>query len=327
METDAFYLDRTVRLEGGTLVAERKLDGRDHYLHQHLVDGVPTMPGVFVTEIAAQAARRLVPQGVVTGFRDLVLDRFLRLGGGSDRAPLRVRATLRSGAAGRSVVDVVVTMDVVAPSGQVLVRDRRHFSVTVLVDVRRPAAPTWPAWPTADELPVPDPYLTPGSPVRVDGAFVSTTGLRLHPLGARARYTAPAGAGSVFDRFTVPVLLLDGLLRLIGTELVDDRYVPIFAPTRIRRIDLHVGGGDVVLGGAGAVELFATPRAAALLGAEGGTRALAVDGTGRVLVQIKDVVGVGVGGFDTVAGRQVDWPVIGDVGRSRLSGRVGVVPL
>ncbi|GAB3908932.1 hypothetical protein GCM10027612_84010 [Microbispora bryophytorum subsp. camponoti] len=112
-----FYLDRVTRPDTRTLIAERMLDAREDYLRHHLVRGVPTMPGCFAAELAAEAAQELVPDLVVTGLRDLSFESFLKLGGGTGLSPLRLVARLRGrdDDAESAVVDVQVLGDVVSP--------------------------------------------------------------------------------------------------------------------------------------------------------------------------------------------------------------------
>ena len=67
-----FYLDRVTNRSRDSLVVERQFDRhRDAYLDQHTVAGVGTLPGLFVPEIAAEAALHLFPALVAVGFRDV----------------------------------------------------------------------------------------------------------------------------------------------------------------------------------------------------------------------------------------------------------------
>ena len=64
---------------------------RDAYLAEHVVLGHPTLPGTFVTEIAAEAAVDLVGGRVPVAFEDITLSSFLRV---YDRGrPVRKRIT------------------------------------------------------------------------------------------------------------------------------------------------------------------------------------------------------------------------------------------
>jgi NAD(P)-dependent dehydrogenase (short-subunit alcohol dehydrogenase family)/3-oxoacyl-(acyl-carrier-protein) synthase len=230
----------------------------DAYLDHHRVRDVPTLPGTFVMELAAEAARYLVPGKEVVAFEELTFDHFLKLRPGTGPAVKRITATIEPG--GRAV-DVRVTTDVISPGGVTLVRDRLHFSARVVLDDGFPVAPRWDRWPAEGETRVPDPYHAPASPVRLTGPFVSTSDTRLTPLGKRARYRAElAGDDPVWSRFTVPVILLDGLARTGVLDLVDDHLVPVAAPLSIRRVELFQQGNDIELVGRhGSLELYATP--------------------------------------------------------------------
>jgi hypothetical protein len=326
-----FYLDRVVEQDEHRLVAERQLDGREAYLQHHLVDGTPTMPGCFALEMAAEAATALVPGSVVTRFLDLRLHQFLRLRGSMERRPLRITAVLRDRDVDQAVVDVRIGADVISPSGRLLVPDRLHFSVSVVLSDTYPAAPSWEPWPSADGVPLDDPYTLPGAPVALSGPFISTRDARLHPLGSVASYTRPAEGTSVFEDFLVPVLLLDGLLRLMGLELVNDRYIPVAAPLSIRRVDLYAAVNDATLSSRREdIALHATPRG--LPGGHGvdpaGTRrGVASLPDGRVLLQLKDVTAAGAGFFDVRTGRHLGPAALDGEGPLCITTRAGVLPL
>ncbi|NUT98406.1 MAG: hypothetical protein HOY78_40995 [Saccharothrix sp.] len=318
-----FYQDHVERTPTGVVVS-RLLDERDDHLRDHTVDGVPVLPGCFAAEMAAQAAALLAPDRVVTGLRDLVFDRFVRLGA-SARGPLRAVARRWASDQDVTVVDVRVVADVVSRSGRVLVADRPHCSVRVVLADAHPRQPTWEGWPASSELPVVDPYHVEGAPVRLGGPFRSTAGVRLHPFGVRAAYTAPVRAGSVFERFTTPALLLDGMLRLSGVELLDDRYVPVSVPTGVGRVDLYSGAHDVALGGLGeVVDLYAGPRGVVLGDAPGG-RVVATAPGGRVLAQLKGVAGLVVGYFDVLEHRHV--AALPDGSPGRPTAALGAIPV
>ncbi|UED86501.1 SDR family oxidoreductase [Streptomyces profundus] len=324
-----FYIDRVVRENERSLVVERQFDERDAYLREHTVRGIPTLPGCFVTELAAEAALELVPELKVVGFRNVTFDHFLRLGGTTDRSPRRIAATLLRRDATQAVVTVKVTGDVVSPQGVVLTRDKQHFSATVVLADRHPAAPRWEPWPAADETPIMDPYHADGASVYLSGAFVTTADTRLHPLGKRARYTAPVAPGSVYERFLVPSLMLDGMARLAVLELVAEHYVPVAAPSGIRRIDLYVPDNDVELGQRGVeIELSATPRGLLLEGSGLASRFTATLPDGTMLLQMQDVSGFALGYIDSLTGLPVDRATVENLADpSREAHRIGALPL
>ncbi|MFC5665029.1 cytochrome P450 [Kitasatospora misakiensis] len=292
-----FYLGEIVERSADAVTFERVFDlEKDDYLAHHRVGDAPTLPGTFVTEIAFEAASWLVPDLKVYAFEDLRFHHFLKVRE-SDRAGLRkkIRAELveRRADLGQAVVAVRITHDVVAPNGTVLVKDRLHFEVRVLLAGDLPDAPHWKAWHPAAETPVPDPYHSAGSPVLLTDLFVSTTDTRLHPDGKRATYNLELPADHrVFGNFGIPVVLLDGLARTGVLALVDGDLIPLAAPLGIGRIDVYEHGGDShVARRYGRIDLYAVLPGAEADGrnAGSGNRFVAVRPDGRILIQMKDL--------------------------------------
>ncbi|WP_275451688.1 SDR family NAD(P)-dependent oxidoreductase [Allosalinactinospora lopnorensis] len=306
--SEGFYLRRLVASYRASATFECTFNlETDSYLTHHTVQGQPTLPGTFVTEIAAEAARYLVPGKHVIAFEDLRFQHFMRVRPGTVPAPKRIRAELLGERDGLSTVEVRITEDIVSPSGVLLREDRPHFTTRVLLSGDVPAAPQWGPWDTADEIEVPDPYHQPASGVRLTGPFVSTAQTRLNPRGKRARYApSPSLAtdADVWPRFTVPAILLDGLARLGVLDLVDGYLVPIAAPLSIRRIDLYRQGSDHTLAAAGEpIELYATPAGFDMAAETVSNRFVATGADGRVLVQMKDIRATVIGHIDSKTGR------------------------
>ncbi|MEU4895946.1 SDR family NAD(P)-dependent oxidoreductase [Streptomyces sp. NPDC044780] len=306
-----FFLRRLVASDERSQVHECAFDlATDGYLEHHTVRGEATLPGTFVTELAAEAARALVPGKRVIAFEDLRFEHFLRVYRDHPVGPKRIRAELVDGPGEVTAVQVRISEDVVAPSGVVLVKDRVHFRARVLLDTEAPTAPRWEEWPPGPETPVPDPYHQPGSPVRLTGPFVSTTDTRIHPRGKRARYAPAIPAGDpVWSRFTVPVILLDGLARVGVLDLVDGHLVPVAAPLSIRRIDLYeeISDHDLAVSQA-AVDLFVTPPGFDLTADAISNRFVAVRPDGRMLLQMKDMRATLIGYIDAETGEAVPAP-------------------
>ncbi|MFE5124760.1 SDR family oxidoreductase [Streptomyces sp. NPDC056669] len=310
-ERPGFFLRRLLESDERSLVYECPFDlATDGYLEHHTVRGEATLPGTFVTELAAEAARALVPGKRVIAFEDLRFEHFLRVYRDLPAGPRRIRAELVDSPGEVTVVQVRITEDVVAPSGVVLVKDRVHFLARVLLDTEAPTAPRWEEWPVGEETPVPDPYHQPGSPVRLTGPFVSTTDTRIHPRGKRARYAPDIPAGDpVWSRFTVPSILLDGLARVGVLELLDGpdgHLVPVAAPLSIRRIDLYEEISDHDLAASGEpVDLFVTPPGFDLTADAISNRFVAVRPDGRMLLQMKDMRATLIGYTDAETGEAV----------------------
>ncbi|MFI9508177.1 SDR family oxidoreductase [Nocardia sp. NPDC052566] len=305
-----FYLDR-LHSRGEKdgrpwAVYERDFDrATDGYLDGHLVGGTPTLPGAFVAELALEAAATLVPRRWVHAVEDLVFHHFLKLPPAQRKARKRIRAEVVDDRpdTGTVRVRVEVTGDVIAPNGTVLVRDKPHFSATVLMAKTMPDAQHWAPWYPAAERSVADPYYRDGSPVLLSGAFESTVAHRLHPLGKRSTYSLRLPPGDpVFSRLRVPVILLDGLLRT-GVLAAPDEHglVPIAAPLRIDRLDLYEYTNDALLGGAGPIELYAVVPEHPVPGAPENLF-VAVRPDGRIILALKGLDWIVTGRLNIVTG-------------------------
>jgi NAD(P)-dependent dehydrogenase (short-subunit alcohol dehydrogenase family)/3-oxoacyl-(acyl-carrier-protein) synthase len=300
-----FYLGRELERGAHEICFERTFDlDIDAYLQHHFVNGFATLPGTFVPEIAAEAALQLVPGSIVTGFEDAVFHHFLRVYDAQRPGTKKVRARILHREADGVLVQVLVTGDVVAPTGQILLRDKLHFEIKVRMAAAYEPAPAWPSWPNAPWTAVADPYHFKTAPVRLTGPFVSTTGTRTTPLGKRAQFRlTTADDDPVFSRFVVPSILLDGLARIAVLNHVAEHYIPLAAPASIKRIDIYESGNDGQLARRyDPIELYATPREFALDGTGSRNRFVATRPDGRMLLQMRDVTGVIVGYIHRVSG-------------------------
>jgi hypothetical protein len=293
-----FYIGRELQRNSSSATFERVFDlEKDAYLQHHTVNGFATLPGTFVPELAAEAALKLCPELKVVGFSNAAFHHFLRVYNPKRPNPKKIHAELIQRDGDVSVVQVRITGDVLAPTGQVLVRDKLHFEIQVSLAPGYAPAPTWTPWPETPHWPVPDPYHFGAAPVRLTEMFVSTGDTGCTPWGKRARYQLRVGANDpVFSRFVMPSILLDGLARVAVLNLVADEYIPLAAPATIRRIDLYEDGNDCVLSRRhDRIELYATPREFALEADGSRNRFVAARPDGRMVLQMKDVTGVIIG--------------------------------
>ena len=267
-----------------------------------------TLPGLFVPEIAAEAALALRPGLVAAGFRDVVFERFLKLTPAVTRRPHRITATVTASAAGAASVLVEISGDLTAADGRLLQGDvpvlrghgrpgRRLPAGAALAGARRRCG-------GRGARPLPR-ARQPGAPA-TDRSSRPTTCASTRSANARATAARSAGTTAVFGRFVVPSLLLDGLARVGVAELVAGRYIPVAAPRSIRRIDLFEPGGDAdVTARHGQLESSVTPVRLRLEDARGRSRFVASAGDGRIVAQMHDVHGIVLGYVDAVTGAAV----------------------
>ncbi len=302
-----FYLRRELPApdgqEGTAVSFECSFDlDTDGYLEHHLVRGIPTLPGTFVTELAAEAALHLVPGGDVVALEDVRFEHFLQVHREIPQGPKRITARIADRIGDLTTVEVTVSYDVVSPSGVQLVSGRPHFRARVLVNKGFSAAPVWQPWDDREEYPVPDPYHAEGAPVRLTGPFVATTATRSGPRGARALYRAGLDpAQAPWSSFLVPAVLLDAMART-GVLAPVDGLIPVAAPLSIRRVDLYQQANDLeLMAEHGQLDLyvvnpgFGGPRS-------DGNRFVAVAPGGRVVAQMKDLTATVIGHLDPATG-------------------------
>lgn len=293
-----FYLGKELQRTDRSVVFERIFDLQtDAYLQHHVVNGFATLPGTFLPEIAAEVALQLEPGSKVVGFEDAVFHHFLRVYDVRRPSPKKIHAELLRREGEFTLMQVRVTGDVLAPGRQVLVRDKLHFEIKVLLAPQYAHAPVWPRWPEHPCTPVADPYHFDAAPVRLTDMFVSTTDTCSTPFGKRARYRLNASADDpVFSRFVIPSIMLDGLARVAVLNHVAENYIPLVAPASIRRIDIYEAGNDYALANRyDDITLYAIPVEFALEGENRRNRFVAARPDGRMLMQMKDVTGVVIG--------------------------------
>lgn len=231
------------RRSGDEAYWELTLSMRTHaFLHDHLVDGKPTLPGVMLVDIALQAAAVLVPGALPNTVEDLTFSAWIRArtdGTPSVYGVLARRVPHR----GQDAVEVVIRSDTTAPDGRVLVRDREHFRATVPLTATRP--PTHHPIHTGDPWrAVEDPYYHPDSPVQLTGPFRATRDCRSGPNACGSRWQPDPDSLDRLPDLATPPVLLDSLARTSGLAPDEQGRQTVFVPRRIRRITVHWNGRD-----------------------------------------------------------------------------------
>jgi NAD(P)-dependent dehydrogenase (short-subunit alcohol dehydrogenase family)/3-oxoacyl-(acyl-carrier-protein) synthase len=241
------YLGQPKRADSDRAQWTLTLDAaRDRVLSEHLVHNVPTLPGTFALEVAAEAALALVPGGHVVAFRNAVFEAFIRAGHGVARSYL-VRAHVTERCAGETTVRVTITSDVVR-DGRVLRADRPHFEVLAVLAAEPARPPHGAPVHTGALPPVADPCYAPDGPVRLRGAFHNTQDCRADPNRATARWLLePDGRPDRLAGAAIPALLLDALIRTAGLPAVAEGRDDAAVPRSLAELRLHRAAADGVL--------------------------------------------------------------------------------
>jgi NAD(P)-dependent dehydrogenase (short-subunit alcohol dehydrogenase family) len=123
---------------GQALVAHRTIDlGRDRWLSDHVIGGVPLLPGVVGVELMVEAATLLFPELHFAGLEDLAFHLAVKILKGKP-ITLRVRARAVGTDQADRLVKVAVESDFVNDKGISLVRDRCHYSTIVRLSPHQP---------------------------------------------------------------------------------------------------------------------------------------------------------------------------------------------
>jgi hypothetical protein len=182
----------------------------------------------------------------------------------------------------------------VAPDGSVLVAAKPHLSCVVRMRDGLPAAPRWelPERPR-DAVAQTDPYHHANPAVHLTGPFVTTRDMWVSPGGCGATYAPTLDpADPVFAALRVPVVLLDGLLRVSVPDQAPEIPRLLAVPSTIRRIDLYTTANDCALAGATErIELSSVPATPD----RDDARAVASYADGRVVATIDGIRATVVG--------------------------------
>lgn len=210
-------------------------------LEHHRVDGVPTVPGAMLLDLAARYVLRWHGGQVITALSAVRFTRYLRYRGNGRLPELSITAEPLPGTRADGSDTVRVTIATPTP-----VRQLPCAATTVHLSRHRPP-------PVHDEPPPPgdgaasvDPYLRPGSPVALSGPFDVLLRPRRSSAGGAAGFRIPPGR--LGSDHQLPILLLDGLIRIQAQTAGVGELLAVAVPTGIDRVDVRTWHNDFDLG-------------------------------------------------------------------------------
>ena len=204
------------------------------FLADHLVRGVPTVPGAFLIAMAGDAAIKLLPQLKIVQFERT---RFLRLVRAHGDRPAIVRAVAKVETSNEieTVVQVQILMDFIHKTGRVLGANLLHTEIYVRMAraVRLPVGLELPIHRGADRC-LPDPYVMPGSPVQLDGVFRAMKEVQVYDADRRAGYQLPDANRhpSAFDHLIPKIIMVDAFWRFGTVRVCESGNLGVFVPER-----------------------------------------------------------------------------------------------
>jgi NAD(P)-dependent dehydrogenase (short-subunit alcohol dehydrogenase family) len=226
-----------------SMVIEREVNAETApYVWDHLVDGIPTMPGVLLIILIAEAALELRPNLKITSFEDAAFRRFVRMRR-EGNTPFRLHASVISEDADSTVVRVAILADFVHKNGTVLRKDVEQTAVSVRLAPAVAEAPkngnaARPARKRFDGLSLEDPYLMDGSPVKLGGPFRSMQNILAGSAERSADYRLREDGRPLSGYRYLNLIMLDALVRF-GGIYQDGQAFPIYVPEACRTIKIY----------------------------------------------------------------------------------------
>jgi acyl transferase domain-containing protein/NAD(P)-dependent dehydrogenase (short-subunit alcohol dehydrogenase family) len=201
------------------------------YLLNHLVDGVPTLPGAYIISIVGEAAQQLRPELKIVAFEKAHFRRFVKVH--KERKTLiRLEAQVISEDSDETVVRVRILSDFVHSSGRVLQKDILQHEISVRMSRAQARPPVCPAVNGVVGQQMPDPYVMDGSPVCLSGPFKTMQNIVSGGSQRRADYKlADFDQNGAEHQATLPkIVLMDSLWRFGAIQIAPDNTLPVFVP-------------------------------------------------------------------------------------------------
>jgi NAD(P)-dependent dehydrogenase (short-subunit alcohol dehydrogenase family) len=201
------------------------------YLTQHLVGGIPTLPGALIIDLVAQAALQLRPDLKIISFEQAFFRKFIKVFP-NRKARFRTESQIVSEDDRETVVKVSVLSDFVHGSGLVLQKDiLQHDSLVRMSSTRLPSRklPDLNGFQGRRSV---DPYPLEGSPILLSGSFDAMKNLTIGGDERRAdfKFADLDGVGSESRPMLSKVVLMDSLMRFGVIQSPHDNSIPVFVP-------------------------------------------------------------------------------------------------
>ncbi|WP_151484879.1 SDR family oxidoreductase [Streptomyces albicerus] len=226
-------------------------DGAGRWLEHHQVNATPVVPGIWVLEMAAEAAALQVPGLSIVGFRNLTCLATLTVNAEDPLRTIKIETTVleRDATRARARVRVDVRVHRRTATGRILRHDDLCHRVDVLLSDRHPSF-TGPDMTDrgleSSDLTVP--AYTTNTQVQVSGPLAPVHSARRGKQGITANFLhATKPWRDAFDGFLLPVLMLEGVSHLPSLPPEPGAAGHLGVLQGITEIDIAVPGNDATL--------------------------------------------------------------------------------
>ena len=219
---------------------------RDSWLDGHLIGSDPVVPGTGLLELVAEAVTIAAPSFRITAITDVNFRRFVKL---SNSKPITLYVVSSQSVQSKNIYQVDIYSDLLDPNGKVLQSYRHHLSATVEVCSleTKPSQfeANWPEIQPAKWFGVCEPYLNGAAGITLGGVFDTLVDIKTSATSAQGTYGCHLGAEvGRLSNGILPLVLLDGALRLAALCPDEAGEIPVFAPVYLGRLNLYQTGGD-----------------------------------------------------------------------------------
>ena len=210
------------------------------YLLNHLIDGVPTLPGALVISLFAEAAQQLRPELKIVSFEKAFFRRFSKVFQ-NRKTRLRVEARVVSEDAAETIVGVKILSDFVHSSGVVLQKDILQHEILIRMSPSPLLAPTLPRPNGLEGRRLLDPYVMDGSPVCLSGPFNAMENIIVGGEKRKADFKLADfnGASAEYKAEWSKIILMDALWRFGVIHTPPDNSSPVFVPEECRVMKVY----------------------------------------------------------------------------------------
>jgi acyl transferase domain-containing protein/NAD(P)-dependent dehydrogenase (short-subunit alcohol dehydrogenase family) len=216
------------------------------YILNHLVDGIPTLPGAFLIMMIAEAALELRPELKITAFEDAAFRRFVRLRSDGP-TKLRLNVSVVSEDELGSVVRVHVVSDFTHKSGKILQKDLVQTELSVrmgpaVISARKSngnGGSHKPALSSASRS-LSDPYVMSGSPVQLNGPFRTLNNILVGDTIRSADYRPSHGNAA----FLSSLMVMDSLWRFGAIDRDSQNTLPVYVPEACKVMNVYYDLSD-----------------------------------------------------------------------------------
>lgn len=231
------------------------------YLNNHLVDGVPTLPGAFVISLFADAAQELRPNLKIISFENAAFRRFTKVFK-QRKTRLRVESRIVSEDDASTVVQVRILSDFVHSSGVTLQKDVLQHEILVRMAAEFAQPPRASTSSAINGSAAPDPFTMSGSTVLLSGPFDAIKNLIIGPdqRSAHLRLDNINDCSADHQSLLAKIVLMDSLWRF-GVIRVEGNAMPVFVPEACEVMKIFFDFHDFVLPLSSPLTLYgANPR-------------------------------------------------------------------